>query len=64
MRHATGPEAVLRYTVKEVKVATRDGQPRGSVAVQLVRRSGTVQRRTLVVVRDGDVWRVCGDVPV
>ncbi|MFB9238283.1 hypothetical protein ACFFWC_22450 [Plantactinospora siamensis] len=64
VRYATGAEAVLRYTVDKVKVATKNGQPRGSVTVQLFRRSGAVQRRTLMVVRDGGTWRVCGDAPI
>ncbi len=64
VRRATGPEAVLRYTLERVRVATKNGDPRGEVVVRLVRRSGAVERHTLVVVRDRATWRVCGDTPI
>lgn len=64
VRQATGPDGVLRYSIDNVKVATKDGHPQGAVSVKLVRRTGAVDTRTLVVVRDGDTWRVCGDTPI
>lgn len=64
VRRTAGTDAVLRYTVGEVTVTTKDGRPRGTVAVEVVRRTGTVERRTLIVIRDGETWRVCGDIPI
>lgn len=64
VRRATGPDAVIRYAIEQVKVATRDGQPEGTVSTRLVRRSGAVDNRKLQVVKDGDNWRVCGDTPI
>ncbi|GAB3807085.1 Rv0361 family membrane protein [Micromonospora zhanjiangensis] len=64
VRRATGQDAVIRYTVGEVTVATRGGRPEGAVTARLVRRGGAVESWTLRVVRDGDQWRVCGDKPI
>lgn len=64
VRRSTGPDAVIRYTIDRVRVATRGGRPEGTVNAKLVRRSGTVDERALRVIRNGDTWQVCGDAPI
>ncbi|MFC7546628.1 hypothetical protein [Plantactinospora sp. GCM10030261] len=64
VRRTGGLDAVLRYTIGTVSVATKDGRPHGTVTVDVVRRTGAVERRTLDVVQDGRTWRVCGDTPI
>ena len=56
-----GPPRISRYRLRDVKVATRDGKPRGSVTAELTMDSGRVDDHELVVVRDDGAWRVCGD---
>ncbi|MGC4807819.1 hypothetical protein [Micromonospora sp. DT233] len=55
------PPRVTGYEITDVRVATRGGRPRGTVAVRLIRDGGAGAAHDLPVVRDDDGWRVCGD---
>ena len=55
------PPLVNDYEILDVSVATRRGDPEGTVTVRLTRDTGANEQRKLSVVRDDDGWRVCGD---
>ncbi|RIV37370.1 Rv0361 family membrane protein [Micromonospora radicis] len=55
------PPVVRDYEIVDVSVATRGGQPHGTVTVRLTRDSGTSEQRDLSVVREDGDWRICGD---
>lgn len=61
VRRLAVPPTITRYDIDDVSVSTDQGQSRATVVAKLTRRSGTVDRREMPLVRDGDRWRVCGD---
>ncbi|WP_170208840.1 DUF4878 domain-containing protein [Micromonospora pisi] len=58
---AQTPSAIARYAVEDVKISSKDGQQRATVAVALTRQSGSVDQHEVPVVKGDDGWRVCGD---
>jgi hypothetical protein len=61
VRRLAVPPTIVGYRVVDVSVATRPGEPDGTVTAELTRATGVVDRRVLAVVRDDGQWRVCGD---
>lgn len=58
---AQTPSPIERFTVRDVKISSKDGQQRATVTVTLNRHSGAVDEHQVPVTRGDDGWRVCGD---
>ena len=49
------------FTIVSVSTQRVDGVPAGTVVVNLMRHSGTIEHHSIPMVKQGDQWFVCGE---
>ncbi|MFD1323556.1 Rv0361 family membrane protein [Micromonospora sonneratiae] len=60
-RRVAGPPKISRYDIRDVAVDAQDGRLRITIAAELTREGGVVDRHEFSMVEADDGWRVCGD---